>query len=96
VILLEWETFVALLDSKSKGGKQVRQLIRNYAIDVFLLPILPVAIKEGINGKVCVEDCDGTIRELVLQHFCDTSPDQETADKRMNDFLAKIKKATNN
>lgn len=52
---------------------------------------MPVALKEGIDDHINIEDFDRTMKELVFQYFCDTSTGQTTDKKRMNEFLTKIK-----
>lgn len=88
---MEFETMRSLLDANSESGKKIRLALNQYAFDGVLLPILPIAIKQGLSGRIETNEFNGTIEEIIYKHFCDTSSDVITAQSRMNEFLVKMK-----
>lgn len=84
---MKLDTMQQIIDQNSKVNKELKFEFDRYAFDAFVIPILPVAVKEGLSGHVQLEGMDGTVQEIIFKHFTDTAPDLETANLKMNEFL---------
>lgn len=66
---------------------------KKYNFDKYLIPALISFARYGIDGKLTIDYSEISIRELIFQHFLESSDyNQPLAENKMNAFLSELNK----
>jgi hypothetical protein len=67
------------------------KIIEQQSLKQYVLPVIPIAIKEGLKGHFETNNYSGTLEEIAIQVLKDTTNSQEQYDMEIAKFYDSFK-----
>lgn len=67
------------------------KIIEQQSLKHYVLPIIPIAIKEGLRGHYATRSYSGTLEEIAIQVLKDTAYNQEEYEFQLKRFYDSFK-----